>query len=48
MNLLMLAPEIQEEVLFGAVDMPLKELMPVLRSPLWSPQRRMLHLARPA
>jgi hypothetical protein len=39
MDLLMLAPEIQEEVLFGRVDVPLRELLPVFRGILWKDQR---------
>ncbi len=39
MDLLMLAPEIQERVLLGAVDVPLKDLIPVVREPLWASQR---------
>ena len=40
MDLLMLAPEIQEEVLIGALDVCLRDLMPVVRHVCWEDQRR--------
>ena len=40
MNLLMLAPEIQEEVLCGDLYMPLRDLMPLVRSVRWFEQRQ--------
>jgi hypothetical protein len=39
MDLLLLAPEIQEEVLFGRDARGLRELMAVCRRELWSMQR---------
>ena len=39
MDLLMLAPEIQEELLCGIEDAALRELMPLVRAVLWSEQR---------
>jgi hypothetical protein len=39
MDLLMLAPEIQEEVLLGGVDLPLRELLAVVRHVEWKRQR---------
>ena len=39
MDLLMLAPEIQEEVLFGSQDRPVRELIPICRRADWSEQR---------
>jgi hypothetical protein len=38
MDLLMLAPEIQEEVLFGGVEMSLRELKMVVRQGSWEKQ----------
>ena len=40
MDLLMLAPEIQEDLLFGSVDVALKTLTPLVRSTVWAGQRR--------
>ena len=39
MDLLMLAPEIQEEVLLGTDEMGLRDLMPLCRRAVWSEQR---------
>jgi len=39
MDLLILAPEIQEELLLGNVAVPLRELLPVLRHVEWAEQR---------
>jgi hypothetical protein len=38
MDLLMLAPEIQEEVLFGRKEVALRDLMPVVRDIRWANQ----------
>jgi len=38
MDLLLLAPEIQEEVLFGSVDVAVREMMAVVRSREWGRQ----------
>jgi hypothetical protein len=46
MDLTMLAPEIQEEVLFGQVDRPLREFLPVLRQVAWAEQCRAWHAIR--
>ena len=40
MDLLMLAPEIQEEVLDGREALPLRDLMLVVRQICWADQRR--------
>ena len=39
MDLMMLAPEIQEEILFGSGTTPLRDLLRITRSPLWPAQR---------
>ena len=39
MDLLMLAPDIQEEVLFVRLEVPLRDLSPLLRSATWVDQR---------
>ena len=39
MDLLLLAPEIQEELLFGEAGVPLRELIPLVRSVAWNEQR---------
>lgn len=38
MDLLMLAPEIQEELLFGVVDVPLRSIMERCRKAVWGAQ----------
>ena len=48
MDLLMLAPEIQEELLFTAAPLPLRKLMPLVGAVLWSEQRACLRLPRAA
>ena len=40
MDLLLLAPEIQQEVLFGRVEVGLKEMMVVVSAVEWGEQRR--------
>jgi len=40
MDLLMLAPEIQEEMLFGGTEMTLRGLMPLCRRLVWKEQRQ--------
>ena len=48
MDLRLLAPEIQEQVLFTGMDVPLKDLLPINRAVLWSSQRSKWRLARGA
>ena len=48
MDLLMLAPEIQEEVLFGRGDVPLKNFMPLVRGNSWAVQRSKLATSKAA
>jgi hypothetical protein len=42
MDLLMLAPEIQEEVLYGDLNLPIRDLLPVARYAEWAKQRALL------
>jgi hypothetical protein len=42
MDLLMLAPEIQEEILFGGIERPLRDVLSVSHQVLWVDQRRLL------
>jgi hypothetical protein len=46
MDLMMLAPEIQDEVLFGAVDIPFRESLSVVRHLAWRDQRNACHAIR--
>ena len=48
MDLLMLAPEIQEEVLLGSAAVPLRALMSLVRPMLWSEQRSCWRLPKAA
>ena len=48
MDLLMLAPDIQGELLFGEDDVSLKDLLPIIRAALWSSQRSKWRLPRAA
>ena len=45
MDLMMLAPDIQEDVLFTLAAVPLGELAAVSREPLWSRQRAQMELS---
>jgi len=42
MDLLMLAPDIQEQLLSASVALPLRELLPIARRMAWSDQRAAL------
>jgi hypothetical protein len=46
MDLMMLAPEIQEDVVFGKLDVGLGNLIPAERTVIWSEQRLWLRASR--
>lgn len=48
MDLLMLAPEIQEGVLFGNKPLAMRRLIPLVRSAIWADQRAARHPVRAA
>ena len=48
MDLLMLAPDIQGELLFVEDDVSIKDLLPIIRAVLWSSQRSKWRLPRAA